>query len=427
MTSGRNTRSAPKRLTLAYANISCQLIEGQGLASTAAARGATHPVWYPLPVRILVDYRPALRARTGVGEYIHHLVRTYALDAVDDVAVFTSSWRDRPAPGLSADLHARVIDRRVPGAILNACWHRLGWPPVERLAGPFDIVHAAHPLLIPTARAAQVVTIHDLDFLTHPERTRREIRRDYAALAAAHARRAHAVVTSTRHGRQLVIDTLGVPGDRVYPCRAGAPRWESLGRTANVPADGYVLCLGTLEPRKNIGTLLDAWERILSQGTARQLVLAGHATPDADDWLARIARAPLAGSVRHLGYVEEAQRERLFTGARVLVLPSLDEGFGLTALEAMSAGVPVVAASRGSLPEVVGDAGVLVDPTDSRAIADALIRVLADREWALGLANAGLARARMFTWQDAAATLRRAYTDAVARKREEGPTRAHRD
>jgi glycosyltransferase involved in cell wall biosynthesis len=378
-------------------------------------------------VRILVDYRPALRARTGVGEYIHHLVRAYARDTVDEVAVFTSSWKDRPAAGLSADLHARVVDRRVPGALLNACWHRLEWPPVERLTGPFDVVHAAHPLLIPSTGAAQVVTIHDLDFLAHPDRTQREIRRDYPVLAGAHARRAHAVVTSTYHGRQLVIDTFGVPGERVYTCRAGAPVWHDLGRTAHVPPDGYVLFLGTLEPRKNIGTLLDAWEAVLLRMPGRQLVLAGQATPDADAWLARMARAPLAGSVRHLGYVEDAQREQLFKGARVLVLPSLDEGFGLTALEAMSAGVPVVAASRGSLPEVVGEAGVLVDPTDARAIADALVRVLSDRDWAIALADKGLDQARAFTWQEAAATLRQAYRDAVTRRQAEGAARARRD
>src|SRR5688572_12047066 len=145
-------------------------------------------------MRILVDYRPALRERTGVGEYIHQLVRAYARTSGDDVNVFTSSWKQRPALSLRTDLGARVVDRRIPVRVLNYLWHRAEWPPIESVAGPCDVVHAPHPLLIPARRAAQVVTIHDLFFLSDPARTRGEIRRDYPALAPAHARRAHAVI-----------------------------------------------------------------------------------------------------------------------------------------------------------------------------------------------------------------------------------------
>jgi len=158
-------------------------------------------------MRVLVDYRPALRARTGVGEYMHELVRAYtASHPADDVAVFTSSWADRPAPGTAAALSARVVDRHVPVAVLNWLWHRAEWPPVEWLAGEADVVHAAHPLLIPSTRAARVVTVHDLFFLSHPERTSAEIRRDYAALAASHARRADAVVAVSQYTRRQVVE-----------------------------------------------------------------------------------------------------------------------------------------------------------------------------------------------------------------------------
>ena len=129
-------------------------------------------------MRILVDYRAALRARTGVGDYIRSLVLAYTSRYADDVLLFSSSWKDRPAPGLGAALGGRVIDRRIPVRVLNFLWHRAEWPPVEAFAGAIDVAHAAHPLMIPSRRAARVVTIHDLDFLSHPERTRAEIRRD---------------------------------------------------------------------------------------------------------------------------------------------------------------------------------------------------------------------------------------------------------
>jgi hypothetical protein len=143
-------------------------------------------------LRILLDYRPALRERTGVGEYVHEIAAAVGrgLLPADELVLFSSSWKDRlggtAPPG-------RRVDARVPVRLLNALWHRLEAPAVERFAGAIDVAHSFHPLLIPSragpSRAARIVTVHDLDFLDHPERTRREIRRDYPALAADHARR----------------------------------------------------------------------------------------------------------------------------------------------------------------------------------------------------------------------------------------------
>lgn len=371
-------------------------------------------------VRILVDYRPALRERTGVGEYVHELVRAYAAlpEARDDrVTLFTSSWKDRPDPRLAHELKARIVDRRVPVKALNYAWHRLELPPVEWLAGPADVVHAQHPLLIPARRAAQVITIHDLFFLTSPDRTRAEIRRDYVRLAPEHARRAHAVVTSSHYSAGRITRELGVGPDRVHVCPPGAPEWQGLGNRPNLPAGGYILFLGTLEPRKNVGVLLDAYAHLLDRTNATPaLVLAGRATADSAAWLDRIVRPPFAGRVEHRGYVPGAERERLFAGARVLVLPSLDEGFGLPVLEAMSAGVPVVASNRGSLPEVLGDAGALVDARDADALAAAIARMVEDDAYARACAERGLARAAAFSWARTAAAIREAYRAAVARR-----------
>jgi glycosyltransferase involved in cell wall biosynthesis len=367
-------------------------------------------------MRIIVDYRPALRARTGVGEYIRQLVRAYTAHHTDDVAVFTSSWKDRPASTLGEELGVAVIDRQVPVALLNYLWHRLGWPPIDVLAGRADVVHAAHPLLIPSRHAAQVVTIHDLFFLDHPDRVRDEIRRDYPALAADHARRADAVITSSVRTLRLIVERLGVAEERVYCCPPGAPVWRTLGHSPHVPPDGYVLLLGTLEARKNVGVILDAFARLVQAGSAPKLVVAGSATADATEWLARAAQPPLASHVQYVGYVPDQRREDLFAGARALVLPSLDEGFGLTALEAMSAGVPLIASNRGSLPEVVGSGGLLLEPHDAEAWTMAIDRATHDDAWARELACAGLERSKAFTWERTAARLGQAYQDAVARR-----------
>jgi glycosyltransferase involved in cell wall biosynthesis len=374
---------------------------------------------YPAVVRILVDYRPALRERTGVGEYIHQLARAYTAAYGEDILLFTSSWKDRPAQTVAEQTGARVIDRRIPVRILNYLWHRLEWPPAELLAGEVDITHSLHPLLMPARNAAQIVTIHDLFFLSHTEATGAEIRRDYPVLAASHARRAHAVITPTQYVRSQVIERFGVAGERIYACPPGAPMWRTLGHQPNVPSDGCILFVGTLEPRKNVGALLDAYQQLLDhRREVPRMVLAGRATAAASNWLARINSAPLSNHVTHLGYVDDQAREALYRSARVLVLPSLDEGFGLPALEAMAAGVPVIVSSRGSLPEVVQDAGAQVDPSDTHALAAAIERAAFDQNWALRAAQAGLDRARTFTWAESARTLHRAYTEAVARRRD---------
>jgi glycosyltransferase involved in cell wall biosynthesis len=208
----------------------------------------------------------------------------------------------------------------------------------------------------------------------------------------------------------------------VYACPPGAPAWRRLGQHPRVPLDGSILFLGTLEPRKNIGLLLDAYETLAARmsGVPR-LVLAGAATPEAAPWLDRIGRPPLLGHVVHFGYVPHHQREGMYAGARVLVLPSLDEGFGLPVLEAMAAGVPVIVTNRGALPEVVGNAGIIVEPDDVEGLAAAMARMVLDPAWAAERGQLALDRARAFTWDTSAATLRRAYADAVARRLERRP------
>lgn len=362
-------------------------------------------------MRILIDYRPALRERTGVGEYVHALVLALTQVAPhDDITIFSSSWKDRVDKSQLGRLD--VVDRRLPVALLNFLWHRLETPPIELVAGrAIDVAHSPHPLLLPSRRAAQVITIHDLHFLTHPERSRAEIRRDYPRLVRAHAARADRIIVSSRFAAREVEERLGISGAKVVLCPAGAPSWPA---RREWPVPGHILFLGTLEPRKNIPGLLRAYARLLERWPAApDLILAGPAGPDARPWLADLERSPFAGRARHVGYVDADARRGLYEKAGLLVLPSFEEGFGLTALEAMTVGVPVVASARGSLPEVVGDAGLLVEPDDTEALACAMEQLLGNQEAARLAARRGLERSRLFTWEASARTLRQAYADAV--------------
>jgi glycosyltransferase involved in cell wall biosynthesis len=369
-------------------------------------------------VRVLIDYRPALRERSGVGEYTHELVRALlaAKAASDGVAVpavtlFSSSLRDRVAfaPELAG---ATIVDRRIPVAALNLAWHRVGWPPAEWLAGvDVDVTHSLHPLLMPSRRAAQVITIHDLNFLQHPERTRAEIRRDYPRLARRHAQRADRVIAVSEFTAGEIVRLLDVPIDRISVCSPGRPHWQP---RAQQPVPGYVLFFGTLEPRKNVGALLDAYERLLSRGHALpELLLAGKETATSAGWLERLTQAPLRGRVRHIGYVRPADRLALYEGARLLVQPSFEEGFGIPVLEAMTLGVPVIAANRGALPEVLGGAGLLIDPEEPDTIAAALLQLLENPAALSRCVASGIARSRAYDWTRTAKGVMSAYQQAI--------------
>ena len=387
-------------------------------------------------MRVLLDYRPALRAATGVGAFVHHLSAALADPDPDgpgtetvEVTLFSSSWKDRLGTAAERGLPEVVatMDRRIPVRLLNAAWHRAEWPPIEALTGRcFDVVHSPHPLLLPSRRAAQVVTIHDLDFLDHPERAWGEMRRDYPSLARRHARRAARVVVPSRYTATEVERRLGIPRERIAICPNGAPPWQPRPTS---PAGGHLLFVGSLAPRKNLTGLLAAYARLAEQrADAPELVLVGAAALDgADaDWRSALDAPPLAGRVRRPGYVDASTLRSLYTGACALVLPSFDEGFGLPALEAMTLGVPVVASNRGALPEVVGEAGILVDPTDPAALAHALERVLDEPGLGAHCAASGPVQARKFDWRASARTLRAAYRQAIdARGR--GPASAAGD
>jgi glycosyltransferase involved in cell wall biosynthesis len=374
-----------------------------------------------LPLSILLDYRPALRQRTGVGEYLHELARAVVASAPasETLHLFSSSWKDRldatAVPG------AHVVDRRVPVRLLNFAWHRLGWPPVESLTGRrFDVVQSGHPLLIPARDAARVVTIADLDFLDHPDRTQAEIRRDYPALAAAHARRADRIVVISRATARDVEHRLDVPASKISICYPGGPVWTP--RTSEPAAgEGCLLFLGTLEPRKNLGVLLEAYERLIARvPSAPQLVLAGRISDAAGDIVRRAKQGTLAGRVVLTGYVPDDQREVWYRRAIAFVMPSHYEGFGMPVLDALTVGVPVVAADRGALPEVVGDAGRLVPADDPEGFAAALADLLTDPGLRDRTRTAGWAQARRFRWEDAARSVREAWGLAIEARARRG-------
>lgn len=347
----------------------------------------------------------------GIGTYVRELVPELAA-AGTDLTLFRSEW---PAPG--PDWLEAYRPAVVPGRIrtLYPRWDLTGRPPLPASLGGHSVVHATNHAAVPPVRKGQalVVTVHDLAFERFPELFPRRWRWLYGAGSRAAAARAHAILVPSR----ATGDDLERRGD-VDPARVHVtPLAASLATGAADPAPTlarlgiprpYLLSVGTLEPRKNLARLVRAYRRA---GAPYALVLAGPAGWRSED-LEREVAAGGPGVVVRTGALDPADLDAVYRGADALAYPSLYEGFGLPVVEAMARGVAVVASNASSIPEVAGDAALLVDPEDEGALADALARVLGDPELRADLGRRGREQAARFSWAATARATLAAYRSA---------------
>jgi glycosyltransferase involved in cell wall biosynthesis len=324
----------------------------------------------------------------GVSVYTERLVR--GLAQIPTAHHFTVMLPgDAPIPADLAPLQSHTTNWPVRRAPLRLLWEATMLP---RLARHLDLLHAPVNVLPPRLPCPGIVTIHDLAFVRYPAVVTPLRRRYLTHAIRSSARRAVAIIAPSRATRRDLIEMWDIPADRVRVIPpAIAPGLRSLDDPAalaqfaarhHLPRP-YILFLGTLEPRKNLATLLDAFALARARGLSQHdLVLAG-----AQDWQGgahvavlrdHIARRGLAECVHLPGYIAEAERVLWLNGATVVVLPSWYEGFGFPIAEALACGVPVIASDAGSLPEVASSQGILCHPADADAWASALLAVADD-------------------------------------------------
>jgi glycosyltransferase involved in cell wall biosynthesis len=256
-----------------------------------------------------------------------------------------------------------------------------------------DLFHGLNQRLprIPLRRA--ITTFHDLFVLTG-EYSSVEFRERFAAQARDAARRSAAIIAVSAFTRDAVVSLLGVEASKVRVVHHGVRGLPY----CSIPREKVVLNVGAIQKRKNIARLVEAFET-LEPGW--RLVLAGSSGFGSAEIVARIGRSPARDRIAILGYVSPEELARWYSRAMIFAFPSLDEGFGMPVLEAMAAGTPVVASNRSALPEVAGDAAVLVDPEDTEALGAALLLLARKEDLRRDLAARGMARARLFTWEKA--------------------------
>lgn len=333
--------------------------------------------------------------RTGIGRYLVEVLRAASKDGWDVIV-----YADRPLPPALALPGVQVRMLRAPWTFW---WDQQSLP--KRLTkdrvSVFLSPYYKGPLL---ASCPVVLTIHDLMFIQYLGRTRFVHDTVMTILAGLYAAAATAIIADSEHTKRSVVGRLRVrPGKvTVIPVAVGSeftPQaiTEAARRKYGI-FGSYLLSVGNFLPHKNLMRLLEAYAKMSAphRGACR-LVLAGGDRGRQRELEAAVKRLGLEGRVVFPGLIEEVDLPKLYGGCSLFVLPSLAEGFGLPALEAMACGAPVVASNRGAIPEVVGEAALLVNPEDPAVMASALERVLSSEQFAGELRQRGLGRAREFT------------------------------
>lgn len=370
-------------------------------------------------MHVCLDVSPTVQKHAGLGRYAGEVARALAEYRPDvQLSLFYNRQGEAELPDYLAHLPRQTVKRSNKPWRMGVLLSQLSRWPMDRTFGATEIFHATNHLLAHFSRARTVFTLHDLIFLHFPE-YHLPYNRWFLTLAMPRfLRAADVIITPSECSRQDALTWYNLPEAKIKVIyEAASPIFQPAGQRGHLEAvrqkyqlpERFILHVSTIEPRKNLSRLLEAFKAVLNDWPDLKLVLIGKKGWLYDAFFQKLRELGLEEQVIFPGYVDEVDLPACFQLAEVFVYPSLYEGFGLPPLEAMACGLPVISSNSSSLPEVVGDAGLLVDPNDTAAWAEALRRVLADAELRQELAGRALRQAQKFSWQRAADELVEVY------------------
>lgn len=370
-------------------------------------------------MRVGILYTAALRQRGGIGRLTRGLVET--LMQVDQQNQYTLLiTRDAPLerlPQLPPNFRVRTIP--ITERWLTRLWHRLDVPlAADWWTGSLDLFHAPDFVLPPLHRAPGLLTVHDFSFMRHPNGAVPRLREWLNRVVPKSVHRAHHILADSESTRRDIIEILHAPPEKVTVVGAGVetrfhpikePEQHQLVREKYQLPSQFVLGLGTLEPRKNFTGLIEAFNQVAADLPQLHLVIAGGKGWLYEDIFKAAANSPSSERIHLIGFVDDADLPTLYSMAHLFAYPSHYEGFGIPVLEAMACGTPVVTANNSSLPEVAGDAALMVPSTNSDMLANVIHRLSTDITLRSQCKRRGLVQAKHFTWHQAAKKLLQVY------------------
>jgi glycosyltransferase involved in cell wall biosynthesis len=372
-----------------------------------------------------IDYTAALKQGGGIGRYTRGLITTLAtLDSPYNYRLMATP--DAPVDGLRYFAAFPAITHRrypLPERWMTIAWHRFSLPvPAEWFTGPIDLFHSPNFILPPTRYAKALLTVHDLSFIRHPQGAVDKLRRWLEKTVPLSLARANHVLADSDSTRQDLQDIFSVPAQKITVVGAGVEeRFQPVTDTAllaevrqryNLP-ERFVLGLGTLEPRKNFDGLIRAFSQS-AISRSHHLVIAGGKGWLYEDIFSAAHASPAAERIYFAGFVDDHHLPALYSLADIFAYPSHYEGFGIPVIEAMACGTPVICADNSSLPEVAGEAALLVPATDTGALAEALTRLVTDTALREFCTQGGFVQAQKFNWPSAAQRLLVVYRQLLS-------------
>jgi glycosyltransferase involved in cell wall biosynthesis len=354
--------------------------------------------------------------RAGISYYIEELLKALgAVDRSNRYTVYTTRGLGNESLGLPANFAVRPSSLPTINPRVRVPWDQLVAPLLAGLRG-VDVYHSTHAVIPLFMRAPSVVTIHDLSPMSFPQTFRRHNRVYLNWATQVSVRRARHILAVSEFTKSEIVRLLSVPPERITVTHNAAdarfappdPARLAAFRVAKGLPERFLLFIGTLEPRKNLTALLEAYARIAGE-TDAPLIVGGGRGWMFEPVFARLEALGLKERVFFPGYLEHDDMPLWYAAATAFVFPSLWEGFGIPPLEAMACGTPVITSNASSLPEVVGDAGIMVAPTDVGALAAALREVLRDDGLREAMRERGFAQARRFSWRACAERTLRVY------------------
>jgi len=366
-------------------------------------------------VRIAIDARKL--HDYGIGTYVRNLLREFAANDGGHTYVLLC----RPADTDALCAQSPSFETLVEKAGNYSVREQLTVPWDLRRAR-VDLFHAPHYVVSPLTPRPYVVTIHDCIHLRFPQYLPNRAAHIYAkTMMKVAAHRASKILTVSKASKDDILHFLGVPSEKVEVVYNGldqrlaaSPPPDEIERVRDrfMLGSPFILYTGNIKPHKNVDRLIEAYAILRQRGYEHvKLLIIGEEISRFPALRRLVHRHQLHGHVRFFGFVPDATLSVLYRLASVFVFPSLYEGFGLPPLEAMATGVPVITSNVSSLPEVVGDAALLIDPLDPGAIADAMARVLSEPALRAELVRRGYERAKVFSWSRAAARIREVYVE----------------
>ncbi len=358
----------------------------------------------PVSATIGIDFRPALGQAAGVGRYVRNLVRHLAVLGTDERFVL---FMDRQTEDPLGARYPNVTQRILTLPVLQNyfTWLQFRLPP-SLWRRPVDLFHFPFYTMPLLSTGPSVVTIHDLTFELHPEWFSRRSRLSTRRFARFAARRATAILTVSECSKKDLVRIYGLDPQRVHVIYPAVGEWDEQAHSSQESVavrlgvhGAFVLHVGSIHTRRNIPRLLQAVARLRAQGEDLSVVLAGKVEYPYPDVERMIRESGLEGAAVHAGYLPDGDLQALYREARLLAFPSLYEGFGLPAVEAMALGTPVVAANTSCFPEVLGDGALLVNPLDVEALAEGMRRANQDGTEREQLRERGRVQAAKYSWE----------------------------